>query len=112
MKFAVIADIHGNATALRAVLNEIDNKKETEHIFCLGDMIAIGPDSNEVLEILFSREDVSMITENHDEAVLALLKGEEHPESHSHAREHHLWIGERIDKRFIPKLEKLRRSCL
>jgi len=70
-------------------------------------MIGIGPDTNEVLKILFARNDVSMITGNHDEAVLALLKGEEHPLSHSHAREHHQWIADNIDKGFIPKLEQL-----
>lgn len=109
MKFAVITDIHGNAPALIPVLNEIDRMKDIEHIYCLGDMIGIGPDTNEVLNILFSRRDVSMITGNHDEAVLALLKGENHPESHLHAREHHQWIANRMDRSFVPKLEKLPR---
>lgn len=55
-------------------------------------MIGIGPYSNEVLHLLFSRKDVSMITGNHDEAVLALAKGEEYPTSHSSVRseEHHV----------------------
>jgi len=109
MKFAVITDIHGNAPALIAVLSEIDRRKDIEMIYCLGDMIAIGPDTNEVLDILFSRNDVSMITGNHDEAVLALLKGENHPESHLHAREHHQWIANRMDRSFLPKLENLPR---
>lgn len=75
MKIGVIADIHGNAPALKAVLNEFDLRRDIEHIYCLGDMIGIGPDTNEVLTILFARSDVSMITGNHDEAVLALQKG-------------------------------------
>nr|WP_084065446.1 metallophosphoesterase family protein [Paenibacillus stellifer] len=49
--FAVITDIHGNSPALRAVLEDISNK-EIDHIFCLGDMVGIGPDSNQVLEML------------------------------------------------------------
>jgi hypothetical protein len=53
-----------------------------ERIYCLGDMIGIGPDTNEVLGLLFSRMDSSMITGNHDEAILALLKREEYPLSH------------------------------
>jgi putative phosphoesterase len=109
MKFAIITDIHGNYPALKSVLEEIDKKQDVEHIYCLGDMIGIGPDTNEVLDILFSRKDVSMITGNHDEAVLALLKGQEHPKSHSHAKEHHQWIADRMDKSFIPKLEQLPR---
>ncbi|MBO1912562.1 metallophosphoesterase family protein, partial [Microvirga sp. 3-52] len=87
--FAVLADIHGNAPALQAVLYEIDNRKDIEHIYSLGDMIAIGPDTNAVLELLFSRDDISMITGNHDEAVLAIIKGEPHPLSHPHVKEHH-----------------------
>ncbi|MGN7403662.1 metallophosphoesterase family protein [Cytobacillus praedii] len=110
MKIAVIADIHGNASAIMAVLDEIGKRQEIEHIYCLGNMIGIGPHTNEVLDILFSRNDISMISGNHDEAVLALIKGEEHPFSHSHAREHHQWIAERMDKSFISKLEQLPRT--
>ncbi|MDM5329927.1 metallophosphoesterase family protein [Neobacillus sp. CF12] len=110
MKIGVITDVHGNAPALKAVLNELDKRRDIEHIYCLGDMIGIGPDTNEVLETLFARTDVSMITGNHDEAVLALLKGEEHPLSHSHAKEHHQWIADKMDKGFISKLEVLPRT--
>lgn len=72
-------------------------------------MIGIGPDTNEVLELLFARKDISMITGNHDEVVLALIKEEEYPESHSHVKEHHRWIAERMDQSFIHKLEQLPR---
>ena len=109
MKFAVITDIHGNAPALRAVLKEIDDRQNIDHIYCLGDMIAIEPDSNEVLDMLFSRPNVSMITGNHDEIVVALSNGEPHPVSHAHVKEHHEWIAERIDARFVNNLEKLPR---
>lgn len=110
MKMGLIADIHGNAPALRAVLKDLDKRQDIDQIFCLGDMIGIGPDTNEVLEILFSRSDISMITGNHDEAVLALLKDEQHPRSHSHARVHHQWIADSMDNRFISNLERLPRT--
>ena len=110
MKFAVITDIHGNAPALKAVLKELDSWQDIEHIYCLGDMIAIGPNTNEVLETLFARKDISMITGNHDEAVLALLKGEEHPLSHSHTKEHHQWVADNMNQQFVPKLEQLSRK--
>ena len=109
MKFAVITDIHGNAPALKAVLAEIDHRQDIDQIVCLGDMVAIGPDTNEILGMLFSRDDVSMITGNHDEAVLALRKGEAHPGSHSHVKAHHHWIAERIDAEYISRLERLPR---
>lgn len=110
MKFAVITDVHGNAPALRAALEQIDESAKIDHIFCLGDMIGIGPDTNEVLELLFSRNDISMVTGNHDEAILALARGQKHPLSHSHVREHHEWITARLKPAFIPKLAELPRT--
>lgn len=110
MKIALIADVHGNAPALQAVLDEIDRQQNIQEIFCLGDMVAIGPDTNEVLELLFSRSDVSMITGNHDEAVLALMSNEEHPASHAHVKEHHQWIADRLYPAFVPLMKKLPRT--
>lgn len=109
MKLAIITDIHGNEPALKAVLQEIDQRGDVDSILCLGDMIAMGPDSNEVLDILFSRPDIHMITGNHDEAILSLTAGEVHPEGYKHAREHHEWIAERINPNHVDKLKKLPR---
>lgn len=108
MKIAVITDIHGNYPALKAALAEID-KENVAHIYCLGDMIAIGPDSNEVLETLFNRADVSMMTGNHDKGVLALIHGRPYPKSHADARTHHQWIADRLDPNFVEKLDALPR---
>ncbi|TWT13231.1 metallophosphoesterase [Planomicrobium sp. CPCC 101079] len=110
MKFAVVTDVHGNAPALRAVLEKIDQSPGIEHIFCLGDMMGIGPNTNEVLGMLFSRTDVSMVTGNHDEAILALAKGQQYPLSHSHVKTHHQWMADRLDPAFIPKLASLPRT--
>ncbi|MED3963404.1 metallophosphoesterase family protein [Niallia taxi] len=112
MKMAVIADVHGNLPALKAVFSALDLRKDVKHIYCLGDMIGIGPNSNEVLHLLFSRKDVSMITGNHYEAVLALAKGEEYPKSHSSVRRHYQWILDRLDKSFIPHLENSPRRMI
>ncbi len=101
---ALLTDVHGNPPALKAVLEEIDKASQIDHIYCLGDMIGIGPFSNEVLDLLFCRQDVSMVSGNHDEAILALIQGEEYPKSHRNKRVHHEWIADRLDKRFIPKL--------
>lgn len=109
MKIAVITDIHGNELALRAVLNDIDTKQDIDVIWCLGDMIAMGPDTNEVLDLLFSRTDIQMITGNHDEAILSLKKGEGHPESYSHTFEHHLWIANQLSHRNAERLTSLPR---
>jgi predicted phosphodiesterase len=51
MRLAVISDIHGNKVALDAVLAEIA-AQQIEHIVCLGDVAALGPQPREVLERL------------------------------------------------------------
>lgn len=66
MRIAVLTDIHGNFPALKAVLEDIDHQR-IDHIYCLGDLIAIGPYVNEVLEALFSLQDISIVAGNHDE---------------------------------------------
>lgn len=48
-KVAVISDIHGNLTALEAVLKDIEARGVKE-IICLGDMIGKGPSSKEVFK--------------------------------------------------------------
>ena len=40
-KIALIADIHGNLTALEAVLKDIKSRK-ISHIYCLGDVAIKG----------------------------------------------------------------------
>ncbi|SDN30801.1 phosphoesterase, MJ0936 family [Psychrobacillus sp. OK028] len=108
MKIAIITDIHGNELALQAVLKEIDTR-DVQEIWCLGDMIAMGPDTNEVLNILFARSDVRMITGNHDEAILSLISGEGHPDSYKHTREHHEWIANQLSKENVQRLQQLPR---
>lgn len=109
MRLALLTDIHGNAPALQAVLQEIDTQAIDE-IVCLGDMIAIGPYTNEVLDILFSLDNLSIVTGNHDEAVLALLTDESlYPKSHIHAHPHHEWVADSLHPKFIKKLQRLPR---
>lgn len=51
MRLAIISDIHGNKTALEAVLNAIATQK-IERIVCLGDVAASGPEPRQVVERL------------------------------------------------------------
>lgn len=48
MSLAVISDIHGNLIALDAVLGEIA-ARGVEHVVCLGDVAATGPQPREVI---------------------------------------------------------------
>jgi len=110
MKFAVLTDVHGNAAALSAVLEEIDRMGDVERIYCLGDLIGIGPEHNEVLELVTKRHDMRTVSGNHDEAVLALIHGEKYPESYLHAKEHHQWVADTLDPEYVPWLEALPRT--
>lgn len=108
MKLAILTDVHGNVQALDAVLRELDNQG-IDDVWSLGDMIGMGPDSNEVMARLLDRG-VKMITGNHDEAVLSLLAGTDHPESYAHTRPHHEWVARMLRPDYADALMKLPRT--
>ena len=64
-KIGVIADIHGNFAALKAVLQLLDNEGLNE-IIHLGDVVSIGPQSRECLDLLLARKDITCLLGNHD----------------------------------------------
>lgn len=68
MRIAFISDIHGNLTALLAVLADI-KKHGSDQIICLGDTISLGPQPQETLNALRELNSV-YIMGNHDEAIL------------------------------------------
>lgn len=63
-RLAILADIHGNLTALEAVLEDIA-RHDVDHIVVAGDMVNWGPQSAEVLERL-SHEDGAMLRGNNE----------------------------------------------
>jgi predicted phosphodiesterase len=44
MRLAVLSDIHGNLTALQAVLADLQSQGSMDHTWVLGDLAAFGPD--------------------------------------------------------------------
>lgn len=68
MRIAFISDIHGNFTALEAVLADIKSQK-VDQIISLGDTVTLGPQPKEVLNKLRELNCV-LIKGNHDAAVL------------------------------------------
>ncbi len=68
MPTAVISDIHANASALRAVLADIDSRNITR-IVCLGDTVGYGPDPLECVDLVRERC-VWTLMGNHDYGVL------------------------------------------
>lgn len=66
VRVALIADIHGNADALRAVLADI-GRQGVDRIVVNGDVVNRGPDSAEALGLLLGRDDVTFTLGNHDD---------------------------------------------
>ena len=64
MKFAVISDIHGNMEAFRQVLDDIE-QSNVDGIFCLGDMVGYGPESEAVVQQILALE-IPTVMGNHE----------------------------------------------
>lgn len=111
VKFAILTDIHGNYDALTAVLDDIDSRHDIEHIYNLGDNICVGHRTNEVLEVVTNRDDMTYISGNHDEAIMAVAHNEPYPESLKNKfYEHHQWIVEHLDTKYYNFLDGLQRE--
>jgi diadenosine tetraphosphatase ApaH/serine/threonine PP2A family protein phosphatase len=67
MRVAVVSDIHGNLTALEAVLAAIESEAPDE-LWCLGDLVGYGARPNECCLAIKERASVCLVG-NHDLAV-------------------------------------------
>lgn len=68
MRVALIADIHGNATALRSVLDDIASLR-VDSVVCLGDLAANGPEPGLAIDMIRELE-CPVVVGNTDEAML------------------------------------------
>jgi predicted phosphodiesterase len=68
MRVLVISDIHGNLTALEAVLAEAGSAVDA--VWCLGDLVGYGPDPNECIERVRGLPELQCLVGNHDKAAL------------------------------------------
>jgi putative phosphoesterase len=66
MRLGLIADIHGNLPALRAVLDELERLK-AELVLCAGDLVAYGAFPNQVIALL-RQQAVPCVLGNYDQA--------------------------------------------
>jgi len=69
MRLGVIADVHGNDVALRAVLDDAA-RHHVDRWWVLGDLVLFGPRPAEVLDRLRGLPGVSMLRGNTDRYVL------------------------------------------
>lgn len=68
MRYALLSDIHSNLPALRAVLADIDARKNIDAMYHLGDLTGYAPWPNEVVALLRERE-IPGIAGNYDSTV-------------------------------------------
>jgi putative phosphoesterase len=69
VRLGVLSDIHGNRTALEAVIAD-GSERGVERWWALGDLVAIGPDPVATLELLANTTDLAATTGNTERYVL------------------------------------------
>lgn len=66
MRIAIFSDVHGNLTALEAVLGHIRNQPELDKVVFAGDIALFGPRPSECLQLIF-QQDIDFLVGNTDE---------------------------------------------
>ena len=69
MRIALLSDIHGNATALNAVLADVAEQGGADGYWIMGDLVALGPEPVLTLEILSALPDARFVRGNTDRYV-------------------------------------------
>ncbi|MBI2304739.1 MAG: metallophosphoesterase family protein [Chloroflexi bacterium] len=72
MRYLILADIHSNVEAFRAVLEDAEGGEGYHHLWCLGDIVGYGPDPEECVQLLRSLDPVC-VAGNHDWAAVGKL---------------------------------------
>jgi predicted phosphodiesterase len=74
MRYGVLADVHGNLHALRAVLDRL-RRAEVERFLCLGDLVGYGPFPNECVRMVAALPG-ACVAGNHDLIAVGRLSDE------------------------------------
>lgn len=106
MRIAFLSDIHGNAVALDAVLEDI-NRRKADKIIVLGDLSYRGPEPKRALDIVKSLH-TDVIKGNADEWVVRGIKeGEVAQSAFSMMNKERDWIYKKMDEESIRYLNEL-----
>lgn len=106
MKIAFISDIHGNATALEAVLTDL-REKEVDEVFVLGDICFRGPEPKRSLDIIQALN-TDVIKGNADEWIVrGINDGEVPKEALSMMNKERDWAASKLDKDQLDYLKGL-----
>lgn len=107
MKIGLISDVHGNILALEKVLNRFE-ELDVEKILCTGDLIGIGPHSEDVVQLIKSKENIVCVRGNHEgyllDGIPKVIHGRPMDEVET---AHHTWIHNGLSKDSIEFLNAL-----
>lgn len=103
MRYAIIADIHSNLTAFKAVLKDIENHGEVEQLWCLGDVVGYGPDPHECIQLLCQTKHICVVG-NHDLAAIGKVAT---TEFNPDAAEACHWTADQLSSEDIEYIESL-----
>jgi len=70
MRVLVLSDIHANLDALKSVLNDA---RDFDAVWCLGDVIGYGPEPNECIQVVKELPGLVCVLGNHDIAALGKI---------------------------------------
>jgi predicted phosphodiesterase len=90
VRYAILADVHGNLEALEAVLGDLSANVKPDKVVVLGDTIGYGPNPRECLERVFRAADLVLIG-NHESDLI-----QPDPAMSRDAREVLDWTAEQI----------------
>lgn len=103
MRYALIADVHGNLEALEAVLLSVE-KEKIDQILCVGDIVGYGADPIECIHLVKDKCSKS-ICGNHDSAAIGVTDIDFF---NPFAKEAVLWTSERLSEEEINYLASLK----
>ena len=101
MKVGIIADVHSNIEALNTVLEKFD-KIKVDKIICCGDIIGIGPNPEETVQILMRKKDILVaVRGNHEQYLLMGLPKNVHDDKKKMSLEeinNHEWTHSKLSE--------------
>lgn len=102
MKIAIFSDIHGNLQALESIVTDI-KKNNYDEVICLGDVIAMGPNPKECLDLIICNN-YKMLLGNHE---LYYLKGTQIDDEMGEGEiQHQKWIKNQLNETHRNFLDK------
>jgi Predicted phosphoesterase len=100
-KIAILSDLHSNKEALEAILINI-SQYEVDEIICLGDVLGLGPNPKECLDLIFEYN-IKLLLGTHE---LYYLRGIDiEQEMCEEEKEHQRWIASQLPENYKEKLK-------